>query len=193
MKATYNLVNAWKVKSGGHYDNVNGANIQDDTELAQVFDSWVAEEDHEEMETYRNEGWGYYELMFDIFPEGLPAGDDAYLTTSDSLSDTSNYPGEEIDEEAGGSTDSTSNKADYSPPSVSDQLPASASGSMLPPVPSQPRGLKRSYSNMSPDDSGISSLSGSPQASISTAHPQITASSSSVVHSTQGAGKRCRT
>ena len=42
MKEYYTVIKAWTRKSGVHYDDTNGANIQD-VESAKVFDAWVHE------------------------------------------------------------------------------------------------------------------------------------------------------
>ncbi|KAN0081516.1 hypothetical protein V8E55_009140 [Tylopilus felleus] len=84
MKEYYTVIKAWTRKSGVHYDNTNGANIQD-VESAKVFDAWVCEKGHSKMKGFCNKGWGYFKTMEEIFPEGVSTGNTSWHGSSGTL------------------------------------------------------------------------------------------------------------
>ncbi|KAI9566857.1 hypothetical protein HD554DRAFT_2315254 [Boletus coccyginus] len=75
------MISAWRGKSGVHWDNQRGANIQG-TGAEEVFNTFV--EKNPTMKEFRNKGWTHLEKMDDILPGGGSMGFSSYSASTSS-------------------------------------------------------------------------------------------------------------
>ncbi|KIK75968.1 hypothetical protein PAXRUDRAFT_45717, partial [Paxillus rubicundulus Ve08.2h10] len=67
LKATYNVIESYHSQSGVHWGNDCGANIQGEDAVALWTQSNAGSA---VMKPFRNNGWGYYKKIHEIFPSG---------------------------------------------------------------------------------------------------------------------------
>ncbi|KIK91703.1 hypothetical protein PAXRUDRAFT_148901, partial [Paxillus rubicundulus Ve08.2h10] len=81
LKAIYNTIESYcSVKSGFHWDNKNGANIQG----ADVVDVWDRYE-NAAMRPFQDNRWEHYDKISEIFPSGGATGGMAFNATTSSV------------------------------------------------------------------------------------------------------------
>ncbi|KIJ13849.1 hypothetical protein PAXINDRAFT_62234, partial [Paxillus involutus ATCC 200175] len=67
LKATYNVIESYRSQSGVHWGNDCGANIQGE-DAAALWTQYLERKGSTAMKPFRNNGWGYYEKIHEIFP-----------------------------------------------------------------------------------------------------------------------------
>ncbi|KAF9237859.1 hypothetical protein BU15DRAFT_34672, partial [Melanogaster broomeanus] len=67
LKAIYNAIEVYRNRSGVHWDNERGADIQG-ADAAQVWKDHVVQKGNAAIKPFRNGGWEHYEKIHDIFP-----------------------------------------------------------------------------------------------------------------------------
>ncbi|KIK81035.1 hypothetical protein PAXRUDRAFT_157048 [Paxillus rubicundulus Ve08.2h10] len=86
LKAIYNTIKSYcRVKSGCHWDNKNGANIQGVDQITIQLLTLHIYQTNVVMRPFQNSGWEHYKKISEIFPSGGATGGMAFNTTMSSV------------------------------------------------------------------------------------------------------------
>ncbi|KAG1786692.1 uncharacterized protein HD556DRAFT_1530908 [Suillus plorans] len=156
LKQIYNAIERYRNnRSGCHWDNVNGANIQGEAAELQWNQFITANNSNKVMKPFKNNGWRHWQKMSEILPNGSGAqGASAYNPASLAVGASAALP---INAEAGGSSSIQASEAPNAEASGSRLAAAPQAGwdQIKSALPSITPGVAGSSMNIPPPPSSI--------------------------------------